>query len=110
MARPTKKNQSSVDKLRYAFSIGSNVTEACYYAGIDRKTYYNWKEDNQELFHELEQLRQDPVLKARKVIMDKIESGDIKVAMWYLEKMTQSEASLREERAFKLDLSNLLSD
>lgn len=98
MARPTVKTEGNVEKLRYAFSVGATVTEACYYAGIDRKTYYNWKETDPELFHEFEQLRQDPVLKARKVIIDKLNEGDIKTAMWYLEKMRISEGALREER------------
>lgn len=65
MGRPTVMTPEVVKKLRDAFSIDATVEEACLYAGISKQTFYNWKEENGDLFDEMEALRLTPTLAMR---------------------------------------------
>ena len=104
MPRPTKREQinkkigqgvskltdQAVKKLEEAFSIDASIGEACYYAGISRQTYYNWIEENPELFDKFERLRSIPVLKARFEVVRGIE-GDKHFAFQYLKSKQKGE-------------------
>ena len=95
MSRPTILNQEKVKKLEEAFLLDCTIEEACYYAGISKQTYYNWKEKNEELFDHLDILRLSPIFKARRTVIGALES-DIKVAQWYLERKVKKEFSIKE--------------
>src|SRR3989344_2413831 len=83
VGRPTKQQQKSrriseavskmtsenLQKLKECFAIDASIEEACYYAEISTRTYYNWIKKNPELLQEFERLRQKPVLKARQVVI-----------------------------------------
>jgi hypothetical protein len=90
MPRPTLLNQEKVKKLKEAFLLDCTIEEACYYAGISKQTYYNWKDKNEELFEHLDILRLSPIFKARKSVVGALES-DVKVAQWYLERKAKKE-------------------
>lgn len=113
MARPGKNNPNGEQKkykqtpevlqlLRQAFGIGCTVKEACIYAGIGETTYYEWREADQKLAAELDKIRQYPVLKAKKVIIDAIELGDVNTVKWYLERKKKDEFSVRTEQDISL--------
>lgn len=40
--RPTKKDNTIVQKLEYGFEHDMSVETCCEYAGISKQTYYNW--------------------------------------------------------------------
>ena len=75
--RHTKLTEECVKKLEEAFSIGSDVSMACYYANISRQTYYTWVKDNPALLDRFDDLRQKVPLKALTNIARGVEAGDI---------------------------------
>lgn len=100
MARPTKKEQwkqaiaekvtkltpEVVTKLKEAFAIDCNVTEACYYAQISRETYYRWIKKNPELLDEFRYMKQTLPLKAKHNIAQRIHAGSVEDSWKYLER------------------------
>lgn len=61
-----KKKAVIVQKLKEAFAIGCSVTEACFYAGIVKQTFYNLFKNDNDLLDEFEALRESPNILARK--------------------------------------------
>lgn len=120
MARPGKNNPNGEQRkykqtpevlqlLRQAFGIGCTVKEACIYAGIGETTYYEWREADQKLAAELDKIRQNPVLKAKKVLIESIESGDINTVKWYLERKKKDEFCIKQETMITGDEDNPLT-
>ncbi len=95
MARPTKLDDITVKKLEDAFILGASVNEACFNANISKQTYYNWTDENPELLDRFEQLKQSPILKARKTVVRALEKNPT-IAMRYLEKKLKSEFGNKE--------------
>lgn len=96
MARPSKLTKTVVKKLEDAFVLGANVEEACFNAGISKQTYYNWQDENEELFDRFEQLKLSPVLKARRTVVEALET-DHRFALKYLERKKKDEFSPYEK-------------
>jgi len=90
-----KFSKESVNKLRESFSIGADVSAACYYANISRQTYYNWAEKNYLLKEEFYRLKQKPVLKAFQTVFNNLDKAEN--ARWYLERKRKKEFSPRVE-------------
>lgn len=100
MGRPTKKEQwkraiaekvtkltpEVVTKLKEAFAIDCNITEACYYAQISRETYYRWVKQNPELYDEFRFMKQALPLKAKHNIAQRIHAGSVEDSWRYLER------------------------
>lgn len=102
MSRPTKLDNLKVKKLEEAFALGSTIAEACYYADISKQTYYNWTEQKPELLDRFEQLQQVPILKARKTLVNALES-DPRLAFKYLERKLKDEFGPRYEVKEEVD-------
>lgn len=96
LGRPTKLDSLIVKKLEEAFAFDSTIGEACFYAGISRQTYYTWMEANPDLLDRFEELRNTPVLAARKKVINAINT-DTDTAQWYLERKRKSEFAARTE-------------
>jgi hypothetical protein len=90
-----KLSDDTVNKLKTAFSIGADVSAACFYAEISRQTYYNWVEENITLAEEFDRLREKPVLKAYQTIANKLD--EVETAKWYLSRKRKDEFSLKIE-------------
>jgi hypothetical protein len=71
------------------------ISEACLYAGISRQTYYDWIKNNKDLSDRFEQIRDTPVLKARKTVVDGLDKDEN--AHWYLSRKRRGEFATREE-------------
>lgn len=93
MARPTKLTKLVVQKLEDAFVLGATVEEACFNANIAKQTYYNWVEEKPELLDRFEALKMSPILKARKAVVDALESSP-NLALKFLERRMKSEFGL----------------
>lgn len=91
-----KFDESVLEKLRQAFAIDATIEEACFYADIDPKTYYNWKNAKPEQFQKLEQLRNTPILAARQTLANAVKT-DHAMALKYLERKRKAEFALRNE-------------
>lgn len=94
--RPSKLSDAIVEKLELGFARGYNVTEACKFAGIDRGTYYNWLEANEEFFNRMEMAKCDLNIKAKNNIADEIDRGNIELSKWHLERRAKDEYSTKQ--------------
>lgn len=90
MGRPTVVTNDVLHSLKQAFAIGCTDIEACAYAGISEKTLYNYINEHPEFLQTKEELKQTPILKAKKMVFDNIEKN-IGVAQWLLEKKCRKE-------------------
>lgn len=97
--RPSKQTATTVKKLEEVFALDGSVEEACFYAGISRETYYQWIKADQSLSDRFEALRNKPVLKARKTVVDSLANPDY--AFRYLERKKKDEFSTRVENTGK---------
>lgn len=97
VGRPTKLTDELVKKLEWAFSIGASIPEACFHADITVVTYYNWKKENEELFNRFDELRHNPILKAKLATYKGLD--DPEFALKYLTKKK------RDEFGDRLDLT-----
>jgi hypothetical protein len=86
VGRTSKLTPEVVKKLEEAASIDASVSQTCYYAGISRKTYYEWMKNNPELSDRLDDLRERRPLQANRNITAAIEAGDLAISKWELEK------------------------
>lgn len=87
--RPTIITEAVLQKLEEAFSLGCTDKEACVLADIAPSTLYNYQEANPEFLERKEQLKEKPILKARKTVVDSLE-GDVNSAWKYLERKDKS--------------------
>ena len=78
--RPTKMTQEVVSKLEEAFLWGCTDSEACLYADINPRTLYRYCEDNEEFSQRKEVLKQNPLMRSRRVVMDALDNGDLNTA------------------------------
>ena len=88
MARPTVMTDEVVRKLEEAFAMGCTDVEACLFAGISRPAFYDYCNANPKFSDRKELLRTNPTLKARKLLLMSLESGDAdaKTIQWVIEK------------------------
>ena len=86
----TKLTESVVQKLGEAFAIGATVPEACDYADVSPRTFYNWQEKNPKLLQYFSRMREKLPLKAKYNIAKRIHGemvpGDILLSKWLVER------------------------
>jgi hypothetical protein len=80
VGRPSKMTPDVVSKLEAAFLLGCTDAEACFSAGISRNTMHNYQTENPEFRDRKQTLKCNPVLQARRVIMDSLMAGDVATA------------------------------
>lgn len=97
IGRPTVMTPNTLDKLREAFLMGCNDKEACIYADIGTSTLYDYEKENEDYSEQKELFKSQPALKAKQTVYKAIESGDVKVSMWYLEKRRRDEFGRSDE-------------
>lgn len=85
MARPTVMTKDVLRKLDEAFALGCSDTEACIYADIAPSTLYLYQQDNESFSERKAQLKETPVLAARKTVVKSLET-DVNSAWKYLER------------------------
>lgn len=83
---PTVYTPHVVGRLVAAFNNGFNIKEACQYAGIHRDTYYAWLETKPGFSDMMEESRTAVNRKAKQVIVDAIQAGDVSSGKWWLER------------------------
>lgn len=85
-------------KLEDAFSVGASDKEAYFIAGISKDAFYDYCKENPEFTERKEALKDMPKYKARKNIVEAIESKNIPVSQWYAERKAKDEFSQRTEQ------------
>lgn len=93
--RPTKMDDSVLDKLHNAFSLGCSDAEACSYADISQALLYKYQKEHPDFIEWKEGLKQKPILKAKNTIAKNLD--DPKIALEYLKAKCKSEFGQRME-------------
>ena len=78
--RPTKMTPDTIQKLEEAFAFGCTDLEACLYADISSSLFYDYQAKHPEFLDRKNQLKENPVLKARMVLLDALDAKDITTA------------------------------
>lgn len=95
VGRPKKINEEELRKFETAFKMGCNNSEACVYADVPERTFYDYVKDNQDFSHKISKWKLNPVLKAKHTLYQNLD--DIKTAQWYLERKRKDEFSTAQE-------------
>ncbi len=97
-----KYTNDTVEKLEDAFRDGASITEACDQAKIDRRTYYNWIEDQNGFSTKMTEAQEWVTEIARSVVAQRItRRKDPETAKWWLERKLKNEFSTRTEATGK---------
>lgn len=94
--RPTVMTKDTLQKLEYAFALGSSDREACFYADIAMATLYTYQEKHPEFTERKAALKERPIFLARETLIKGIQR-DPDLALKMLERKKKSEFSLRQE-------------
>lgn len=89
--RPETITPEVVQQLKYAFSKGCSVTEACLFAEIARSVFYAYCSRNPGFLDNCKELQERPMLQARLNIVEAIENKDLATSKWYAERKSKSE-------------------
>jgi hypothetical protein len=93
--RPTVMTEVVLAKLEEAYAWDCTDEEACFFAGIDPATLYRHQEKYPEFCDRKKALKQRPVLKARRTVVDALD--DPHMALKYLERKKKDEFSPKVE-------------
>ena len=72
--RPSGMTPEVVNKLVEEFRYDATIEEACSYAWISTKTFYNWIKEDEKFFHEIDRAMKFPFKKARNTLIDLMDS------------------------------------
>ena len=95
VGRPELIAGNVVTKLEQAFAIDATISEACSYAGVSRKVFYEYMKRHPEFGDRIADLREKPVLKARMTVVNSLEQPEH--AKWYLERKRKKEFTAKSE-------------
>lgn len=102
MARPTVMTPEVIAKLEEAFAWGCTDIEACLWAEIDDRTLYKYQERHPEFIRRKAALKENPIMLARKAVVQAIKKGDRVTAMAYLERKKKDEFSTKVENDLRV--------
>ena len=89
--RPTVMTNATVQKLEAALRDGFSVEMACHVSGVSRSTYYGHLNSNPDFMDKMELARQWPTQRAKQVVVQAINNGDLAAAKWWLERKERAE-------------------
>ncbi len=83
---PSIMTPAVLNSLELAFMMDFNVSQACLHADISRDTYYSYIQRNGDVADKFARMRHYPINKAKAVILNSLEKGDVSTAKWLLER------------------------
>lgn len=90
VGRPSVINEDVIRKLEAGLSMGFSVSTACHFAGISTSTFYEHKSDKE--FSDRVQWAEDyATYRARQVLIQAIDNGDVSAAKYWLERKARAE-------------------
>jgi hypothetical protein len=93
VGRPSVINEDIVRKLECALASGFNISFACNYAGISTSTFYEHKALDKEFAYRVRTAEDWATLRARQIVLQAIDNGDVATAKWYLSCKARAEFS-----------------
>ena len=100
--RPTVMTPEVIRKLEDAFSWGCTDLEACCFAGIGKTSLYEYCILNTDFAEKKEVLKNNPVMKARRVLIAALDDDDVNTAHKVIDrkegsKVTQTTVEITHE-------------
>jgi hypothetical protein len=89
--RPTVMTDEILRKLEEVFALGATDQEAIFYAGISKTAFYDYCKEHPEFAERKEDLKEQPILKARRTVVANLDKPDM--ALKYLERKKKKEFS-----------------
>lgn len=83
------------EKCKEVAALDGTIPEMAFYCDVSRQTIYNWFKADQVFAEEIERLRQNPILKARRTIVEAL--AEPENAKWYLSRKQKKEFAERQE-------------
>lgn len=97
IGRPQKVDYTIMSKLEDALQYGATVSEACYYAGISRDTFYRYFKHEEVFAQKMEAARNKLLTMAKANVANAIMAGDYKSSVWLLEKTVTPSLAVADE-------------
>jgi hypothetical protein len=94
-----KDYDSVILKLEQAWALDCSDVEAAAYADISSAALCEFLKKHPDISERKARLKQRPVLAARSIVVKKIQAGDAKLAMQYLERKKSAEFSTMQKVA-----------
>jgi len=91
--RPTVITKSTVQILEQALRDGFSIEMACHVSGISRSTYYAHLQTDADFMNKMTLAQEWATQRAKQVVIQAIDKGDLKAAQWWLERKSRSEFS-----------------
>jgi hypothetical protein len=92
--RPTVLTKVTVLKLEQALKDGFSIEMACNVSGISRSTYYAHLQMDSDFMNKMELSQMWATERAKQVVIQEINKGNLKAAQWWLERKQRAEFSL----------------
>ena len=89
--RPTVMTEATVQKLEQALQDGFSVERACYLSGVGRSTFYDHCNGNPGFADKMCLAQEWATERAKQVVIQAIDSGNLKAAQWWLERKAYRE-------------------
>ncbi len=75
------KKKTIITALKNSFG---NISKACESAGISRRTFYNWKDEDPDFRDELDGINEYILDRVENSLLDLIEGGNVTATIFYL--------------------------
>lgn len=79
------------DKLESALCAGYSVTSSCYFAGVSTSSFYEYRALDKDFMDRMTRAQEYATFRARQVILNEIEKGSLKAAIFWLERKSRLE-------------------
>jgi hypothetical protein len=97
IGRPQKVDLTVMAKLEDALQYGATVSEACYYAGISRDTFYRYFKSEKTFADKMEAARNKLLRIAKANVAMAIMNGNHNASVWLLQKTVTPTLAVADE-------------
>lgn len=102
MGRPRTISESDTYYLIELFKKGYTVSIACRKAGIPRSTYYDELARNEDFSDKMNAAQEVMITLATRIIDRALHRGDLKTAMWLLDRQDRRERNAQRAKEYRL--------
>jgi hypothetical protein len=102
MGRPRTITEGDTYYLIELFKKGYTVSIACRKAGIPRSTYYDELARNEDFSDKVTAAQEIMITQATRIIKNALSRGDLKTAMWFLDRQDRRERNAQRAKEYRL--------
>ena len=93
VGRPSVIDEQALRKLEIFIASGMGISASCHFAGISTSTFYEHKALDKEFADRMSMAEEWALFRARQVVLQSIDNGDVATARWYLSTKARAEFS-----------------